>query len=417
MLDVAAILAGDFHVHLFHIVVTLAGLNHPLVEMLHQELEVADTVVAGLDVVVAKILSLVGGVDGTEELLGAELIHRVAGMLGNPAVEHGFLGLGGRGVLDETIAPANGIEVVDAHLGGRELHATLQVTGLSYVVVAGVVHDTGRGAILLGELRVAELLDGEGIAGTHIVHQAEGVAHLMGGGILHRLAHHVVVELQLAHALVDGAGLDEAPVVEQRHDVMIPDDVGGQNLARAGVYIAGTHGIGRRRSHIAEAVAVQVVGVKRGIVLGIIQSFDGVLETGTLEGAVPHLDTVLDGLAPLGGEGGVYVEDDGRLWLYQLATEIAVTVLGLGLQAPAVDIGAVGNAVGIGAEDALVGIEIAHAVVLQAHGHGLIGQGDQRAAHLDAVGLLDSARELVRQQCLYLDVALKGLDEADTRGL
>ena len=312
--------------------------------------------------VVAEVLGQVGRVDGREHLLGAELIHRVAGFLVNPLVERGLLIIRRLGAGNEAVAPVDGIHVVNAKGGRRELDTLLHIAGLCHIVVARIVHDARRGAVLLSKRGVAQLLHGESVAGTHVMHQPQTMTHLVRGRILDGLAHHIVVELRFSDAWINGTRLHEPPVVEQRHNIMIPNHVGRKNLPRARILIARTHGVGRRRSDIAEATVAHVVRIEVGVVLRIIFYHNGILEARLLKGMVPFQDTILDGLAPLLGECGVNIKHDLLLRLDELTVEIARTVARL--QPPAVDKGLAVDAVGIRAEDILLVVEIAYPIVL-----------------------------------------------------
>lgn len=169
-------------------------------------------------------------------------------------------------------------------------------------------------------------------------------------------------------------------------------------LAGAGVNIAGTHGIGRGSGDIAETVVAHVVGIEERVVLGIVNGFQDILETSLFEGFVPDLNALLDGAAPFLGEGTVHIEDNLAGRLHQFSLKIALTVLRLGLDAPAVDEGALTYAVFVGGIDILVEDEIAYAVILQAHRHGLVGQSTQRTVDDNGIGLRHGTCRHIRQQ-------------------
>ena len=154
--EVAHVLAKTSLVHLLDFLVVVVLDAEPLGYVGDNLLEVLDTIVVGLHVVVAEVFHLVGGVDGEEQLLGTELIHGVALLGLDDGVEILVLVFGSFGVLEETVAPVDGVYIVYADDWGNHAHTALEVAGLCHVVVAGVVHDTGRGAILLGERGAAQ---------------------------------------------------------------------------------------------------------------------------------------------------------------------------------------------------------------------------------------------------------------------
>ena len=162
---------------------------------------------------------------------------------------------------------------------------------------------------------------------------------------------------------------------------MIPDDIGRKDFTSTGVDIAGAHGVGRRSGYIAEAVVAHVVGIEERIVLRIVNGFQHILEASLFEGFVPHLNTLLDGAAPLLGESAVHIKDYLFGWFHEFALEITLTVFRLGLDAPAVNIRAGANAVFIGRIYILVENEIAYTIVLKTHRHRIFGQSTQRTVN------------------------------------
>ena len=206
------------------------------------------------------------------------------------------------------------------------------------------------------------------------MHQTQGMTNLVGCCITDRLAHHIIIEDVLANSLVYSCSLDESPVVQQGYDVVIPDDIGGEDLASTRVFMTWTHGIGGRRNCILEAVVAHIVWIEVWIVLGIVFSNDGILETSLLESLVPVFYTRLDGFSPLLREGRIDIEHDRFLWLYQFAGKVLVHILGLGLQAPSVDVGLALHLVLGRTVYVLVVIEETHSVVLVSHRHRILGQ-------------------------------------------
>ena len=80
MAHVAVELLEDLAIHLVGIFVVLAVFCSPLVQMRHNDLQVAHTVLAGLDRIVAEGFGLCCRVDRRQEFLLTIPIHRVVGM-------------------------------------------------------------------------------------------------------------------------------------------------------------------------------------------------------------------------------------------------------------------------------------------------------------------------------------------------
>ena len=81
------------------------------------------------------------------------------------------------------------------------------------------------------------------------------------------------------------------------------------------------------------------------------------------------------------------------------------------------DVGALVDLVFVGREDVFVRVEIPHSVVLIAHGHRILRQHEQRAAHIDGIGLDDGTCGHVRQERLDFDVLFKCFYLADSGGI
>lgn len=204
------------------------------------------------------------------------------------------------------------------------------------------------------------------------MHQTQRVAHLVSGHIAQRLAHHVVIENLLAHARIDGSRLGETPVVHQRNNVVVPDDVGHQDLARAGIGVARSHGVGYVGNGIANAVVANVIGIERRIV-GIVAGLHHVFETGGFEAVFQSSTPCFTTSRHLVGKGVVDVEDDLALRLDQLAAVIFLPLALFRFDTPAMDHLMRQQFVlrrGVGV---IFRAEIAHAVVLPADLHRLLG--------------------------------------------
>ena len=211
----------------------------------------------------------------------------------------------------------------------------------------------------------------------------------VGGCITDGFAHHVVVEYLATYSWVYRSCLYETPVVEQRNDVVVPNDVTGKDFARTRVHMAGSHGVGCGCCSVFEATVTHVVRVEVRVVFRIIHSFDGVFETGGLESCIPVFYSLMDGRAPLFGESGIYVEHDGFLRFHQFALEVFVQILFLRFQTPTMDECAPDEAVLFRSVYALVGVEKTYAIVLQAHRHRVVRQCEERTVHDDRVRLAE----------------------------
>src|SRR3712207_6902850 len=76
------------------------------------------------------------------------------------------------------ITPLDGPFVVVIDTGEQSLLAD-SILGLSHIIEAGVVHDTGRMAVGFHPCLVAELLNGRGPTCAHVVTKAQSVTYLV----------------------------------------------------------------------------------------------------------------------------------------------------------------------------------------------------------------------------------------------
>ena len=80
MAHVAVELLEDLAIHLIGILVVFSVFCSPLVQMRHNDLKVAHTILAGLDSIVTEGFCLCGRIDGSQEFLLSIPVHRVVGM-------------------------------------------------------------------------------------------------------------------------------------------------------------------------------------------------------------------------------------------------------------------------------------------------------------------------------------------------
>ena len=271
-------------------------------------------------------------------------------------------------------------------------------------------------AVAFDPLLVAQLLDGCCRRGTHIVAKAEGVAHLMRTDETDELPHELVGEVHGLGTLVERAALRHVPLLDERHDVVIPADVSLDDFARTGVDNARTIGILGLAGQIAQHGETGVVD-RHGGVVGPVLGHNGILEAGGFEGHIPIVDALLQILHPLLGRSGVNIVDDLLLGLHQTACLIGLDVLGL--KAIARDDGIVLWGIIVAILRHLI-IKIADAIIEKTGLHGHFGQKHQRGVETQrgSTGLRSgrlAAGHGVGAQGLDFDVDWIGLHGVDER--
>ena len=362
--------------------------------------------------VVAQILGLCTYIYRSHYLLRPELVHCIAGLFAYPLRQNRLFVIHRLRSLYQPVTPFDGVNILNTQDGRRQFHAAFHISGLGNKVVTGIVHNAGRGAILLCKRRAAQAIHGKCKAGTHVMHQSKRVPYFVRRDISHRFLHHLVVKCFLVRAVVNGPRLHKPPVMQQADDVVIPDNVGRQYLTRARIHIAWSHGIGGFGNGIFHTAVTHIVRIECRIVLRIVANLHNVLETGGFERGIPVENALLYRAAPLLRKGRIDIENNGLLRLYQLTGEIFLTVTVARFDAPAMNNAPFVNAIGLRTIHLLVGREIAYAPIVQAGTHQCVGRTVKRAVHYHRIGLV-VARQRKREQGFYFDIQREILHLAD----
>ena len=394
----------------------------PGVHVAENVFQIGDAVARGLHGVVAQILRLRTGIDRAAELLLAETVDRIGGGPGYPFRSDGIFVGSRRSVGHGRVEPFHGIVVVEAETRRGELHAALPIPGPGHVVEASVVHDRGGRAVLLRERRRAERIDRNHRRGAHVVHVTQAMADLVGHDVAQSVADHLLGNRHGAHALVGLRRLDEQPVVQQFHHVVVDIDRSVEYLAAARIDPRRPHGVGDGDRRVANARILDVVGIEFGIVLRIGLCGDGVFKSDAPERLVPLIDGLENMLFPHLRESVVNVENDLFLRRDPLAALPGIHVRRL--QPPAVGVvDHLGTLLAL-AEKHLAGREHRHAAVGDARTVRLAGQQHQRTGHhgrqrlvLDQRRAAAGERENIAQRTAHHHIVAESLDFAQHRTL
>ena len=171
MVHVAVELVCNGLIHLYEVVILVVFFLGPLGQVLHDTLQVLDTIFRGFHVVVAQVLCL-----GTWVFITT--------FTTKPQTRVAFQNIRGLGhefflllvfILElraPLITPLDSpfVVVVDTRKQtfGRDV-----VLGLCHIIETGIVHDAGRVAIFLDPCLVAQLLNGCSKRSTHVVTQTQ----------------------------------------------------------------------------------------------------------------------------------------------------------------------------------------------------------------------------------------------------
>ncbi len=352
MSGVAVPLAVDIGEELLQLVVILALFVRPVGQVVDDPLQVLDAVVRRAHCVVPDRLGLRRRILAVR---AGEPVDRVLLHLGHHLVQD--LPLGVHVLAREApVAPLDGELVVRPD----HRHEAGIVAGLRDVVEAGVVHDGRRHAVLAGEVG-AQVLDGVGGRRLHVVLQPDRVPDLVGRHEADQLTHQLVAELDAAGLRVHRRGLDEEPVPQEVHDVVVPLDVRLQDVSRPRIVDVRAGGVLRPRREIPDHRVAGILGMPLRIVLRRVGRDDRVGESGLLEGHLPVLDALREIRAPLLGRGRVDVVDDRLDRLDEFAAGVGLGVGGF--EPPPDDVLALLGALRVVAVVDLVEGDVANALV------------------------------------------------------
>ena len=224
------------------VLILTVGLCRPFLNVLHHALQILQTVFVGFHLVVAQVLGLTAGVL-CPTFVTAPPQTAVAFQYLRHFCPQGLLLLGGvlelRTVL---ITPFDGPLVVVVDTGEESFLADL-VLRLGHVVETGIVHDARCVTVLFHPCLVSQLFHRCGLRGNHVMAQTEGVAYLMTADKADQLSHQLVGEIHRLCFLVERAALCHIPFLHQVHHIVIPTDMGLDDLTAARVDDAWSVGI------------------------------------------------------------------------------------------------------------------------------------------------------------------------------
>ena len=218
------------------------------------------------------------------------------------------------------------------------------------------------------------------------MHQTKGVTHLVCHDVAQHRTEHGDLVVEPASGGIGSRRLAEAPVVDQLEHVVVEVYRCLQDLTGTWIGPGGTHRIGLLRGGVDEAGVADVVGVKARVILRIALGDDGVLEAYRLKGLLPVLDALLEVGVPLVGECIIDVVDDRLGGDDEFASLVPLDVLGLWLQAPAIDVLHLLHRQGVGGDLGGPIGEVSYAVVVQAGTHHILVVRQQTEGGIDHSG-------------------------------
>ena len=276
-----------------------------------------------------------------------------------------------------TVTPFDGpyVIIVDTWEDAGARNAVLR---LCHIIEAGVIHDTGCMTVFLHPFLVAQAVYRHRAAGTEVMAQAQGVAHLVRRNKADQFAHQFLVEVHFLCGLINASGLYHIPVVQQIHHIVIPADVAFQNLTGAWVVYVRSVGILHRGGQIADYRVACVFHAHGRVVFGPFLTDDGILEAGLLESFLPVVDTGDEVFSPLFRSGRVNVIHNRFDGFHQFAAFHLFHIFGAWFQTPAYNETLALDALLVVGELVESVSEITYTRIEVTAHHRLFGQQDER---------------------------------------
>jgi len=288
---------------------------------------------AGVDrVLVSHRLGEIPGIIGRVRGGPAEPGHRV--LDARQPIEGGPFLIGRARTRDDPVPPLHGVLVIGPDLGHQEVHRN-GVLRLRHVVESRVVHQRGDvSSHPPQEGRAPQTVRVVGIARLHVVGKPDRVSHLVGHHILDEPSHQGIGQGEVASSRIERAHLDEVPVPQEVHDVVIHVHFALEDLPGARVHHLPSCGVRDRRGtpvddRLAQRV-VRPVGILRGG--GCIPALDRVGEPGLAERHLPGIDPLLDPRLEPFRRGRIDPVDDRLHWIRQRGARVLL------LQAESMDV-------------------------------------------------------------------------------
>ena len=139
---------------------------------------------------------------------------------------------------------------------------------------------------------------------------------------------------------IDGCGLHKKPVTQQCHYIVVPIDIGLQNLPRPWVAHVWAIGVGNGGGQIAHYRIAHIFRTPFGVFFGCGWVFgdDSVFKASSLKSHLPIFDALFEVFAPFFWGRAVYIIDNGFFGFYQFTAIKFFHVFLFDFQTPTVEI-------------------------------------------------------------------------------
>ena len=140
------------------------------------------------------------------------------------------------------------------------------------------------------------------------------------------IAQQVLTQYDIANIFISRGSLQEAPVLNELHDVVEYSHRCIDNLSGTRINPGWSHRIGYRRRCVTDTRILNILGIKIRVVFREVFSYNSILETNLFECFLPYFNSFVDIFVPVQRERIINIENDGLLGLHQFTTKISSRV-------------------------------------------------------------------------------------------
>ena len=276
--------------HLFHVFILVVVLMSPLWKVCHNTLQVFNTIFACLYIIIAKVFCLSSWVfiSAFTTKPKTRIISKNLCCLSHKTFFFRNLILEFWTIL---VTPLDSPLVVVVDTWEQPLWWDI-VFRLSNIIETRIVHDRNGVPVFLNPSLIAEFLNRCSMTCTHIMTQTESMTYLVWANKTDELSHKFVIEFHALSTFVEWTTLCHIPFGEQVHNIVIPAYMTLNNLTRTWVDDMWTVGILYFCRQIAKYAITSIINTHVLVVLWPFLTNDGILETCSLKGYVPVVDTL-----------------------------------------------------------------------------------------------------------------------------
>ena len=213
---------------------------------MNHSFQITDTVFTGLHSIVSQIFSLTTGItDGIGLTIAKPQTRMSCQTFRHQRFERPTVGLGINSIPYGTIPPLYSPQIVIIN-AGKQSCTRNAVLWLCHIIEAGIVHNTGGMSVTLHPATISQTVHRHRTASSEVMTKPKSMADFVGRNKANKLSHQFIIKIHLAGSLIHISGLHHVPVMQQTHDIVMPENMAFQYLTRTGIAYTRTISIGYR---------------------------------------------------------------------------------------------------------------------------------------------------------------------------